>query len=131
VPAISTLLLKNEIDDGMSICWGLDIRYPYCGGVRTKPWVRLNDTKGTSRLFRDQFSIPNNIQLEAPVWSFPLTETPGDTFGEPDLRTTKPNDQKATSQVCLVYLELEHHMVSHRSRANSTPLVRGMLQYHA
>ena len=35
VPAISTLLLKNEIDDGMSICWGLDIRYPYCGGVRT------------------------------------------------------------------------------------------------
>jgi hypothetical protein len=25
VPAISTLLL-NEIDDGMSICWGLDIR---------------------------------------------------------------------------------------------------------
>jgi hypothetical protein len=24
--AISTLLLKNEIDDGMSICWGLDTR---------------------------------------------------------------------------------------------------------
>jgi hypothetical protein len=79
VPAISTLLLKNEIDDGMGICWGLDIRYPYCGGVRTKPWVRLNDMKGTSCLFRDQFSISNNIQLEAPVFSFPLTETPGDT----------------------------------------------------
>jgi hypothetical protein len=26
--AISTPLLKNEIDDGMSVCWGLDTRDP-------------------------------------------------------------------------------------------------------